>query len=190
MWQRKELIYDICIPPISKPFALLSSDETKEYYKWYIEKIPERIYYLSRMISKDLGTEGSPILLSPESLVMVWKWFLGVAKTEAGESGGWQLDLQTEYIIMDLGMFLGELFNSRYKSINWSYFESPKTDFFVNRPVLTGFVDNSVSPPFHAVFEPIHMVRVQACKILMNRQKDDDLLNVYEKWAKKIAENG
>jgi len=188
MWQRKKIEYDICIPPISKPFALLSSDETKNYFNWYIDKIPERILYLSSIISKDFDTNESQINHSPESLDIVWKWFLGVANTETAESNGIQLDLQTEYIVRDIGMFLGELFNSRYKSIEWNYFEFPKTDFFVNKPILIGFEDNSVSPPFNAVFEPIHMVRIQACKILSNRQKDDDLIKLYNKWTQKIVE--
>ena len=188
MWQRKDLTYDICIPPINKPSALLNSDETKKYFKWYIAKIPERLCYLSRKISEELGINESQISRFPESLVIVWKWFLSVAQTEKTVSNGLQLDMQTEYIIRDIGMYLGELFNSQYKSINWSYFETPKTDFFVNKPVLIGFKDNSVSPPFDAVFEPIHMVRVQACKILFNQQSNDDLLKLYYKWAEKVIE--
>lgn len=186
MWQRKVLEYDICIPPLSKPYALLSSEEASDYFKWYVDKIPERIVYLSKIVSQKMGNREDRILLSPESLVIVWKWFLSVAKTEMDESGHLQLDLQTEYIIRDIGMYLGELFNSRHESINWSYYETPKADFFVNRPVLTGFLDKSVSPPFQMVFEPIHMVRVQASRILTDRQKEDDLLRVYKNWEEKI----
>ena len=188
MWKRKMIPYDICIPPIRKPFPLLNSEEVKEYFQWYIGKIPERIHYLSYMIAQDFGLNESQINLLPDSLIIVWKWFLGVANTEISDASGMQLDLQTEYIIRDIGMFLGELFHSQYKSISWSYFESPKTDLFVNKPILIGFQDNSVSPPYHAVFEPIHMVRTQACKVLSDRQSEYDLINLYRKWTSKIME--
>jgi len=164
---------------------LLNSDEAEDFFKWYIDKIPDRIRYLSEKCAGDLGINKDEISFSPESLIIVWKWFLNVADTEKTELNGLQLDLQTEYIVRDIGMFLGEMFNTNYKCINWSFFKSPKTDFFVNKPLLIGFKDNSVSPPFDAVFEPIHMVRVQACKILNNQQADNDLLNLYLGWAKK-----
>ena len=186
MWQRKTITYNICIPPISKPFTSFSSDETKAFFKWYIDKIPERIRYLSKKCSDDLCINENKISLLPDSLVLLWKWFLNVANTEKSESNGLQLDLQTEYIIRDIGMFLGEVFNTNHKCIHWSYFEQPTTDLFVNRPLLTGFKDNSVSPPFDVFFEPVHMVRVQACKLLTDQQKEDDLLNLYKKWAQKI----
>lgn len=186
MWQRKNLSYDICIPPIDKPFSLLSSIEAKNYFDWYISKIPERISYLSGEISKAMKKDLDLIDFSPDSLEIIWRWFLGEAHTETSASNVLQLDMQTEYIIRDIGMYVGELFNSRYTGINWSYYETPKTDFFVNRPVLIGFKDKSVFPPFCTVFEPIYMVRVQACKILLNRQKKDDLLNLYNKWEKNL----
>ena len=188
MWKRKKMTYDICIPPVNKPYALLNSKEAEAYFKWYMDKIPARIRYLSGKCSDDLGINRDRINLSPESLVIIWKWFLNVAATENTEVNGLQFDLQTEYIVRDIGMFLGEMFRFNYESIKWSYFESPKTDFFVNKPLLIGFKDNSVFPPFDAVFEPIHMVRVQASKILNNQQKDNDLLKLYNKWSRKIPD--
>lgn len=188
-WQRKPLTYDICIPPISKPFDAFSSEEAKEFFDWYIGKIPERIQYLSNRCARDLGISVDRINLQPESLPLVWKWFLSVADTEKTESNELQLNLQTEYIIRDIGMYVGEMFHSNYRCIQWSYYETPKTDFFVNMPLLVGFEDDCVSPPFHAVFEPIHMVGVQACRILDNRQKEDDLLNMCKIWIQKIPQN-
>lgn len=186
MWQKKDLTYTICVPPISKPFESFNSAETKSYFDWYVNIIPDRIQYLTKVISDDLGTGNKFNILSPESLVQIWTWFLREAKIETTASDALHLDMQTEYIVRDIGMYVGEMFNSHYSCINWGYYEMPKTDFFVNRPLLIGFKDNSISPPFNMVFEPIHMIRVQACKLLSNRQKNDDLLKLYNKWAEKI----
>lgn len=186
MWKKKKLTYDICVPPISKPHDAFDSDETYDYFQWYINIIPERIDYLIKVCAKDLKIEENKIDFSAESLLLIWKWFLNIAKTEKNENGHLIMDLQTEYICRDIGMYFGEMFNTNFDSIYWSYYEAPRTDVFVNKPLLKGFKDNCVSPPFDAVFEPIHMVRVQACKILKNRQNVDDLLKIYNIWVEKI----
>ena len=184
-WQRKKLTYDICIPPLKKNIALLNEKETKDYYDWYLKTISSRIDYLTDVCSEEMKISKKTIGFSPESLLIIWKWFLQKAETEKNDKGERQLDLQTEYIVRDIGMFVGELFCSIYDNIHWGYYMEPKTDFFVNRPLLMGFKDNCVSPPFDAVFEPIHMVGVQAAKILFNKSTDKDLYNVFAKWSEK-----
>lgn len=184
-WQRKELTYDICIPPIKKNFVLLTEKEAKDYYDWYIKVIPSRINYLTDVCYKEMKTSNEKFDFSPGSLLIIWKWFLKKAQTEKNNKNEKQLDLQTEYIIRDIGMFVGELFCSVYDNIHWGYYTEPKTDFFVNRPLLMGFKDKSVSPPFDAVFEPIHMVGVQAARILFGESTEMDLYNVFMKWSEK-----
>ena len=41
-----------------------------------------------------------------ESLVVIWRWFLDKTKTEKTASNMLQLDMQTEYIVRDIGMFI------------------------------------------------------------------------------------
>lgn len=187
MWRKKKLTYEICIPPINKPVSSMNSRETKEYFDWFIEKIPERIQYLSEKIADDCKIKINLTDFTPESLVVIWRWFLDKAQTEKTDSNVLRLDMQTEYIVRDIGMFMGEFFNVRHAGIHWSYYKTPKADIFVNKPVLIGFKDNCVSPPFDAVFEPVHMVRVQATKIVLNKQNENDLLNLYNIWSEKIV---
>lgn len=68
----------------------------------------------------------------------------------------------------------------------WTYYTKPRRDFFVNHPLLKGFVDRTFGHPFEAVFEPIHMAHVQAAKILSKKSTDADLLNIYKIWAEKM----
>lgn len=206
-WKKAELKYDIAIPPLSKPFAELTSREVRYYYKWYLEQIPKRIEYLSEYCAKQMNVDFTDIDLSPESLVIIWRWFLSIAQKERtprkrieelekqykdcpfafqqymlNESRE-QFSLQTEYIIRDIGIYLGEVFVKNNPSICWGYYEKPKSDFFVNMPVLTGFVDCRFNPPFQMIFEPIHMVGVQAANVWDNSQREDDLLRLYQKWS-------
>ena len=71
-------------------------------------------------------------------------------------------------------------------NIYWTYYTKPRRDFFVNHPLLKGFVDRTFDKPFEASFEPIHMAHVQAVKIMKKTAKETDLLNIYNIWVQKF----
>lgn len=200
-WKRKQLQYIPLIPPICRPFKCMRGAEVEDYFQWYISHIKERIDYLSQISFVTLD-------YTPTSLVKIWKWFLKVARTQKMSDQDLQLkyreisaidenlakivieadkeclSLETEYIIRDIAMYLGEFFCVNHENIFWAYHTDTKKDSFANIPLLTGFVDNNFSPPFRADFEPNHMVGVQAARILRNASTSHDLLNIYNKWAK------
>ena len=138
---------------------------------------------------------------TPESLHLLWKWFLQRAETESVvyvdeekhnnkiSNSIWrkekQLTLETEYILRDIGMYLGETFRKNHPNIYWTYYTKPRKDFFVNHPILKGFVDRTFNQPFEACFEPIHMAKIQATKVMDKTAKTVDLLNLYSIWAEK-----
>ena len=97
-----------------------------------------------------------------------------------------RLTLETEYILRDIGMYLGETFRKNNPHIDWAYYTQPRRDFFVNHPLLKGFVDRTFDQPFEACFEPIHMARIQACKMLDKTSSDGDLFALYQLWAGKM----
>ena len=82
-------------------------------------------------------------------------------------------------------MYLGETMYRNIPGLQWSYYTQPKKDFFCNHPLLTGFVDMTSGQPFQSVFEPIHMAKVQATKLLRHAPQSHDLYDLYELWAKK-----
>lgn len=209
-WHSKSLKYNILIPPISKPLAEFSVSEAASYFSWFKDQIPYRIEYMSRRCSEHLGIRQVKIDMSPDSLKLVWRWFLEVAELEytpmrkmehlAGIYSKYpyaiqeylmrtekeQFSLQTEYILLDIGMYMGEVFVKNNPIIHWGYYTEPKTDFSVNRPVLLGFVDDRFTPPFSTEFDPIHMVGVQAANIWDNSQNESDLLRLYYNWQRFI----
>lgn len=205
-WKKTEIKYDVLIPPLSKRIEDLTPKETKIFFEWYIGQIPKRVEYLASYVAGQLNIDSHQIDYSPESLILVWKWFLGIAQTERtpkerieglcnlyvdlpitlrdyilNESRE-QFSLQTEYILRDIGMYLGEVFVKNSQCIHWGYYTKPKTDFYVNTPLLLGFEDNRFEPPFKMTFEPIHMVGVQAANIWDKTQKNTDLFELYQKW--------
>lgn len=201
-WRPKKLNYEILIPPLNKNIVQLSENEAADFFTWFMEKIPERVTYISKVCATELGISEEKMDCSPESLVLLWKWFLHRAKTEPSAQSkidakrkhflkcilksDQQLTLETEYILRDIGMYLGETFRNNIPNIYWTYYTKPRRDFFVNHPLLKGFVDRTCDKTFEASFEPIHMAHVQAVKIMKNASTETDLLNIYNIWAGKV----
>lgn len=204
-WRMKKLKYEILIPRLEKNIGQLNDTEAQAYFEWFMECVPQRVAYVSEVCARELHIHREKMDCSPESLLLLWKWFRRRARTEFPPRDGrekqgqgfpdgvWrdsrQLTLETEYILRDVGMYFGETFRKNHPNIYWTYYTKPRRDFFVNHPLLKGFVDMTTGKPFEACFEPIHYAGVQASKILKKASKDSDLLTIYNIWAEK-AENG
>lgn len=194
-WRFRKLKYDILIPKLEKNIFQLNEQEAAEYFDWYMQMVPERVAYVSQVCAKELHIPVEKMDCSPDSLLLLWKWFRKrakierVPKQERKKDSFWkdnrQLTLETEYILRDIGMYFGETFRKNHSDIYWTYYTKPKRDFFVNHPLLKGFVDTTFGYPFEACFEPIHMAGVQASKLLRNASTDQDLLNIYKIWSEK-----
>ena len=201
-WRFRKLAYDILIPKLDKSIYKLTKKEAAAYFKWFMDQVPERVAYVSQVCAKELHISVKRMDCSPKSLVLLWKWFRKRAETEPvirteeekkqpGYADGMfrnerQLTLETEYILRDIGMYLGETFRKNHPQIYWTYYTEPKRDFFANHPLLKGFVDMTTGVPFYAAFEPIHMAGVQASKILSKKSEDTDLLQIYTIWSQKM----
>lgn len=201
-WRRKKITYDILIPELGKSIFQLNKEEAGAYFRWYMEKVPERVSYVSRVCAKELHISVEKLDCSPESLLLLWKWFRRRARTEhvrptkeEKQHKKWpnhvltntrQMSLETEYIIRDIGMYLGETFRKNMPQIYWTYYTKPKRDFFQNHPLLKGFIDRSFGHPCEVCFEPIHMTRVQASRLLDRTSKNADLFDLYHLWAEKV----
>lgn len=201
-WHFQKLNYDILIPKLDKSIFKLNEKEAKSYFEWFMEQVPKRVTYVSQICAKELRIPVERMDCSPESLLLLWKWFRKKAKTEPVKlseeekkhpayandmfRNKYQLSLETEYIIRDIGMYLGETFRKNNSAIYWTYYTQPRNDFFVNHPLLKGFVDRTFGQAFEACFEPIHMVGVQAAKLLNKKAKDTDLFDLYVLWSKKV----
>ena len=189
----KKIPYDYLVLPLGKSIYDLSPEETQEYFDWYMQMLPERVAYVSQVCARELGVPADRMDCSPESLILLWKWFRRRAKKQPGPTPGNPkqkvLTPETELLLLDADMYLGETLRKNVSGLSWSYYTEPKNDIFANHPLLTGFVDMTTGKPFHAVFEPIHMAGVQACKHLRWESSSYDLYNLYCLWAEKEAKH-
>lgn len=81
-WSNNRPTYDILIPKLDKSIFKQDEQEAAAYFEWFVDMIPERVSYVSRMCAKELGVSEDRMDCSPRSLLLLWKWFRRRAKTE------------------------------------------------------------------------------------------------------------
>ncbi len=195
----RDFSYDFSISPQGYNYNSMTKKEAEEHFNWFLNIIPFRIAYLNSFCGDSVKLD-----YSYESLIDLWKFFLNIAKIERiphqirkeltekhskfGDSfiGTHQLSVSTEYLVKDIGIYLSEVFKKTSCEIYWHFSIKPKSYFFVNRPMLAGFVDISFNPPFLCECDPIHLVGVQAAKLLRNGSNIYDLYNVALIWKQNI----
>lgn len=178
--------YMVDVPPLSKPIEELTEEEAAEYNAWFITTIPKRVDYLKDICCESLRISTKKINYSPDSLFYVWKWFNSAASFDYEKQSERIFSLYSEYALRDIGIYLGQLFVVNFSNLTWGYYTTPRNDFFVNMPIIQGFIDNRFGKQFKPTFQPVHMVGVQAAKILNRKAKYRDLLDLYYYWVQFI----
>lgn len=194
---KQDFLYDYAIPPYGFDYQTMTKKEAEEHFNWFLAEIPNRINYLESFCGNKVNLD-----FSYESLIDLWKFFLSVGRTEPipkdelkelrtqfkafGDDfvGTEQLSVSTEYLVRDIGIYLSEVYKKNSPEIYWHFTTKPKSYFFVNRPMLTGFVDNNYNPPYKCECDPIHMVGVQAVGLLDGSSDVYDLYNMAVAWKK------
>lgn len=199
----KDIKYDIAVSPWGFNYEEMTPTQAKSSFEWFMSTIPERISYFCNRCASELDISLDSMNFSSDSLVFAWKWFLKIARIEKtpkneikemkekyaqfGES--WisytRFSVVTEYIIRDVGIYLGETFCRNMKKVYWGYKVKPKRDIRVNRPILFGFLDTRYNPPFSMELDPIRSVRGLALHLLDHEADVLDLKKLYCKWEEK-----
>lgn len=203
----KDIKYDLLVPPLGLECSKMTPKQVKENFDWFISKIPERMEYFRKRCSSDMDIEVGKLDFSAESILYIWKWFLKTAQVEkiskseveemkvkyAQFGDSWveyeRFSVVTEFILRDIGMYIGQAFVQSSELITWSYVSKPKNLVHVNAPILIGFVDNRYDPPFRPQLEPIGAVRGQALRLLTNESKEADLFNLFTRWLDFVPTN-
>ena len=106
-----------------------------------------------------------------DSLIPIWKWFFQVAeitktpkkvlkdikKSLKGQQPEFiedmlnesreELSIFTQYVLRDIGMYVGKMFVTNYESLKWDYHTDIEKDSFANIPQIFGFEDSKYNPP-------------------------------------------
>lgn len=200
----RDLKYDLLIPPHGS-YTQMTPKQAKESFEFFMEHLPERVEYLRNRCAQDLRIPIDKLDYSPESLILVWKWFLKTARTEKtpkeelekmkegakifGESyiNREQLSVITHFIIRDIAMYVGQCFVLNYPNMYWSYKPTKvKNDVTGNQPMIVGFHMTYNGKEGDISFFPIHMISVQAGSIIRHSKNEKDLYNLFIKWVQYI----
>lgn len=203
--EKYDIEYQILVPLMGLNFIKMTPAQAQENFDWFLSKIPERMEYLRQRCATDLKISESDLDFSPESLKLVWRWFIDIARIvptqpeelkrlEAGAKifgasfiNKYQFSVASQFIMRDIGMYLGEVFVRNYPQLYWSYYTKPKNVQGVNEPLVFGFVvptEGNIGGAFQ--FNPMVGPRIQGSRLLTGTQDEQDLLNVFWTWEKYI----
>ena len=170
-----------------------SLKEAQKYYEWYMDILPQRVAYLTQICATEMNVAIEAFGDFPNCCKVLWEWFLQHAtlqKTSEDERAqmrarfgylgeSWVLKERlsdfSELVLRDIGMFLGDSWVKHYPSLRWELITGPKRYVHINRPHVVGFSSKDM-------FEPIHIARMQATKILRNEQSPQGLFNILTYW--------
>lgn len=169
-------------------------EKAQDYLNWFVAHIPERADYV---LQKSMGMALPEGAINPESLIDVWAWFLQNARTERvpqkeieaqrkqfshlGSSfvNERRWTVKTEFMIRDISMLMSAVFTTNYPILYWDFDCKPKRYIFINQLVLKGFLNFRYGKPFADVFQPVHMVTVQASDFFRGSASPEDLFCLF-----------
>ena len=188
------MIYEGVSPPLTKRFHLLNKTEAMRYFDWFIRIIPERIDMLRKACIFD-GV-GDILDYTPESLVPLWRWYLGDVKIEElpqeeyearlaavpdylkEEIGRYEIARGYRLIVWDISIYFAECMLRACPKISWGIVFKPKNYISVNRPVLVGFEHDQD-------LDTHQLVQIQMQRILDIGSDEGKLLHFFNIWRNK-----
>jgi hypothetical protein len=182
--------------PVTMAFINMPKKDLKEFYQGFIENIPRCILDLSSNVNKSIGYENWRPNFSPDSLNMLGAWLSLQLKTRdmtAEEVDAIKKSMkfpieferkvltgESRSLVVQTGMYFGEVFVKNYPSLQWGLITSGKKmgDTY-GQPVVTGF---KISP-----LNPVWIVGVFASGYAFDRKKRQ-LREMYQVWVGDIAD--
>jgi hypothetical protein len=189
------MTYSIIQPPFTLKFREMSKQELKNYFRWFLDIIPQRIQGLIEAVTQSPGFESWTSDYTPRSLEILGDWFASQVETRLQteeelremrerltfpmEIPDTQLTNKTFSIAMDIGMYLSQVFFQEFPELRW---EQPlKNKRFVDygQPVIVEF---GIVP-----LNPVQICVVIAYGISKKTKTGKRLREVYDVWAKKVG---
>lgn len=200
----KDINYDLLIPPLGLDYYNMTPKQAKENFEWFMSKKDERTEYLIERCSEDIGVSIDKLDFSAESLIILWEWFLKIARIEKtpkeelekmiegakifGESfiNYEQFTVVTKFIMIDIGIYMGECYVKNYKQLYWSYKTKPKHGVSTNIPIIKGFKIINKDKEYDWFYDPINNVEACASNIFTNTQYTTELYEWFVEYTKNI----
>jgi len=188
--------YPLMDPPMGAvSYSEMTKKQAQEYFNWYVQEIPVRINILMGAIEASGVQNMEQFDLTSESLNPLWAWLKERIKTTPKSQekmnelrntlpswiledvSNWELDTGTLTLAVDVSLYFAEVFLRKYPHLQWDFKSKPKSDAYLNKPVVTGFKRGGLHPP---------TVVTNLCRSYVEGKQDKNLVSLFEVWSKFI----
>jgi hypothetical protein len=189
------MAYETIQPPFTLEFRTMSKPELRDYMKWFLDIIPERLDLLSEAVRQTSGSESWHPDFSAASLDALGSWFAtqvelrprtqAEIKEIAGRSAypieipSQDLTNRTFSIAMDIAMYLSRVLMRREPRLRWEQQFKNKRDADYGRPVIVGFGSESLNP--------VRIVVTLAYGLADKTKSGARLRELHDIWLKVLA---
>jgi len=196
--------YNIHRLPYGIDFEKLTKRQVTVTFDWCMENMQMMIEWVRDNCSEALGISKDKLDSSLESIIYIWRWFLSIASleylkaeelepminirkkygqpTELPFESTVRLSEKTNYIMLDIAMYIGKCFTLLRPQLQWDCITKPKSDMFYGQPILRGFQATFMGVTGETYCPVFHRVGVQASHCIYGTQKETDMYEACKKW--------
>lgn len=172
--------------------------EGREFFKWYIEHIPERVDYLKEYVQK---SQDNPMDYSLESLYLLDDWFVGQIEYEYKSeeeireycmrnyltedllslSDRVRWTDRTYALMYDIARYYGEVMVRNINGMRWGVKTTAPKYVYKNKPVI--FNDNSK----YFDVSPADLIDIRMCKYINKSRMPSSFRDIFSNYIKEFG---
>jgi hypothetical protein len=155
------------------------SDAAPEYRTWQADRSPDSLEVLGRWFAEHIRMVPVPEADKPARLEALRQEARRQNLPEKHwgilEVSPYEFDRQSCSLIIDVGMYLGEVLRQNCPNATWHLLVGGKNNVYYQKPVIKG--------PGRLVCEPKNLVHVMALKLVEKRTPPSDLRALFDIWS-------
>lgn len=180
--------------PIDYEFGTKSQKELKLYRNWFLENKEKRISELSEAVNSSKNFENWTPDFTSDSLKELGVWLKQNVEIEKIpedeykekrakipdyiELNDWDLTIKTRSLLVDIGIYLGEVFIHTYPNLQWEqYFSKVKNDNNQGHMIINLGKKK---------LNPIWIMYILGLELADNSEDKCGLYNIFKIWSKYV----
>lgn len=182
-----EIIKDL---PIDYDFNSKTIEQLKLYKTWFLNNKENRIGQLIRIVKSTKGFQNWIADFSPNSLKGLGDWLAINIETEVLskdeyeskrketpewiEIPNWDLSLKSRSLLVDIGIYFGEVFINNHTGMYWKqYYSKSKIEVDNGHMVIQFKKDN---------MNPVWLLYILGLKLATKSESTNCLYNLFKRW--------
>lgn len=184
--------------PIDYDFLSKTKKELKLYRQWFEDNKEIRLNELINFVKSTKGYEEWNANYSPNSLKKLGEWLEENVETEKLseeeyehkrkitpeyiEISDWDLTIKTRSILIDIGIYFGEVFIKNNPNLKWEqYFSRIKNDNDNGHMVIKGFGKQNLNSIW-----VLYILGLELAEGIKKGEISNELYKLYDRWQAKL----